>query len=412
MITKADIKRSTNYIRVGVDYFKVIEKKDRYGIKRTELKKWNKQEIVQDHDKKILYTMPKYDDFIVEPNNKDYESHVDGFYNLYAPFPHKSKPGEWTWTKILLEHIFGEQYEIGLKYLQTLYLHPKQPLPVLVLISKTRQTGKSTFIDWLMTIFGANMVIISPADLNREFNGSYSRANIIAIEETLIKKDSIVEKVKSLSTQKTINANLKNVNDFMIPFFGKIVMASNNERKFMKIDDDEIRFFVRRLGLPQHRNHDILNDMIKEIPAFLNHLERMPDVDFSRSRMVFTPEELANDNLTQVKQESRSWLYKELFYTFEDLFNNSVIGDEIKFTPKEIKNEFFQFNSHVSTSYIKEVLQDEFKLIKASKNESYKPFAKDQFKTGQPYTLLKSTIINPDDEMNPELLKIDENEPF
>jgi phage/plasmid-associated DNA primase len=229
------------YIRVGVDYFKVLYKRDRYGIERKELKRWKKEEIKQDHGQNVLRDLEKFDDFIIEPNNQEHHARLDCFYNLYGEFSHTPKEGEWKWTKILLEHIFGEQYEIGLSYVQILYLLPKQPLPVLVLVSKERQTGKSTFIDWLMTIFGTNMVIISPNDLSREFNGSYSRANIIAIEETLIEKNQVVEKVKALSTQKTINANLKNVNDFQIPFYGKIIMASNNERKFMKVENDEIR---------------------------------------------------------------------------------------------------------------------------------------------------------------------------
>ena len=52
-------KKKVPYIRVGVDYFKVIEKDDRYGIQRKELKRWNKAEIIQDHDKKYLDLIAK-----------------------------------------------------------------------------------------------------------------------------------------------------------------------------------------------------------------------------------------------------------------------------------------------------------------------------------------------------------------
>jgi hypothetical protein len=406
-----ELKNAHEYVRIGVDYFKVLRKKDRYGITRTELKKWNKEEIKLDHGAKYLHEILKYDDFIIEPDNRNFDNSSDRYYNLYAPFTHKPKPGEWPWTKILLEQIFAEQYEIGLKYIQCLYMHPKQPLPVLALISKERSTGKSTFLDWLISIFGPNMVIISPADLGREFNGSYSRANIIAIEETLIKKDSIVEKVKTLSTQKTINANLKNINDFQIPFYGKIIMASNNERKFMKIDEDEIRFFIRKLEKPKVINHGMLNEMIKEIPAFLDYLEKLPPIDFSKSRMIFTPEELANGALDKVKNESKSWLYKDLFYIFEDYFNNKFIGPVMKATPKEIKETFYPFNHNVSSSYIKEVIADEFKFKKAEKNESYKSLNDEAFKTGQPFYIPRDLILNPDDTMNP-VLQVIEKPPF
>jgi len=278
------LKPENSYIRVGIDYFKVIEKEDRYGIIRTELKKWSKDEIKLDHGTSLLKEIKKYDDFVLIPNNKDYSQTSGEFYNLYAPFQHEPQTGDWKWTRILLEHIFGEQYNIGIVYLQVLYLFPKQALPVLVLVSKERQTGKSTFIDWLLMVFGANMSLIFPTDLSRSFNGSYSRSNIIAIEETVVDQSHVVEKIKALSTQKTINANLKNVNDFQLPFFGKIILASNNERKFMKVDSEEIRFFIRKINTPTITNHNILNDMISEIPAFLDYLETLPEPDFKKFR--------------------------------------------------------------------------------------------------------------------------------
>jgi hypothetical protein len=390
---KEFFKPENRYVRVGVDYFKVIEKIDRYGIKRTELKKWNKDEIRLDHGKDILKTIPKYDDFTIVPDNMTNDLCQSDFYNLYAPFNHKPEEGEWKWTKVLLSHIFGEQYDIGITYMQVLYMFPKQALPVLVLVSKERSTGKSTFVDWLMMLFGANMSLIFPTDLSRTFNGSYSRSNIIAIEETVVDQSHVVEKIKALSTQKTINANLKNVNDFQIPFFGKIILASNNERKFMKVDIEEIRFFIRKINTPTITNHNILNDMVSEIPAFLYYLESLPVPDFSKSRMVFTPSEISNDSLKSVKNESHTWLYKELFAIFEDQFNNYFIGETMKSTPKEIKDTFFTHNSNVTGSFIKDVLLDEFKFTKAQKNESYKSLNNEMYKTGQPFYIPKSEII-------------------
>jgi len=390
---KEFLKPENRYIRVGIDYFKVIEKEDRYGIIRTELKKWSKDEIKQDHGTDLLKAVNKYDDFVLIPNNKDYRQTSGDFYNLYAPFQHQPIEGDWKWTKILLQHIFGEQYNIGLIYLQVLYLYPKQALPVLVLVSKERQTGKSTFIDWLMMVFGANMSLIFPTDLSRSFNGSYSRSNIIAIEETVVDQSHVVEKIKALSTQKTINANLKNVNDFQLPFFGKIILASNNERKFMKVDSEEIRFFIRKINTPSITNHNILVDMINEIPAFLFYLDSLPVPDFKKSRMVFTPEELTNDSLKSVKNESHTWLYKELVGIFEDQFNNYFVGEVMKATPKEIKDTFFAHNSNVSSSFVKDVLVDEFKFQKAEKNESYKSLNNDLHKTGQPYSIPKNVFF-------------------
>ena len=113
------VKENEKYIRVGTDYFKIIKKPDRFNIVRIELKKWTKEAIRDDHENKyFIKSIPKFDDFIIEPDNLT--SNKNGFkslYNMYSKFPHLPKSGNWKWTKILLEHIFGEQYKLGIKYL-------------------------------------------------------------------------------------------------------------------------------------------------------------------------------------------------------------------------------------------------------------------------------------------------------
>ena len=223
----------------------------------------------------------QFDDFCIVPDNFNYTPVYNNCYNLYCEFRHKSVQGRWDWTKKLLDHVFGEQIEQGIRYLQVLYLHPDRMLPILVLVSKERQTGKTTFLNWLNMMFGDNMVLITPEDLINGFNSIYATSNIIAVEETLIEKSITVEKIKSLATGKFISVNQKFVSQFKLPFFGKIIMTSNNEDKFARIDDEEIRFFVRKLGIPKYTNHNIETDLVNEIPAFLNYLETLPPVTIS-----------------------------------------------------------------------------------------------------------------------------------
>ena len=65
----------------------------------------------------------------------------------------------------LVEHIFGEQYELGMDYLQLLYLRPLQRLLVLLLVSDERNTGKTTFLNLLKSIFGGNVTFNTNEDL-------------------------------------------------------------------------------------------------------------------------------------------------------------------------------------------------------------------------------------------------------
>ena len=61
----------------------------------------------------------------------------------------------------------------------------------------------------------------------------------------------------------------------------------------MRIDDEEIRFWIRKINpIVGQKNTNIENDLFNEIPKFLKFLEQLPAIDFSKSRMVFTQEGL------------------------------------------------------------------------------------------------------------------------
>lgn len=388
----------SDYIRVGTDYYKKIKKSDRFGIVQLELKPWRKDEIKQDHGSAYLKKIPLYDDFTILPNNVEYHPVYENCYNLYKEFTHRPEHGSWHWTQILIKHVFGEQYELGLRYLQALYLNPKRNLPILVLVSKERQTGKTTFINWLNMVFGNNMVNINPEDLTSQFNGSYATSNIIAVEETLIEKSVTVEKLKALATGKFISVNNKFVNPYKVPFYGKIILASNNEEKFARIDDEEIRFFVRKLGKPTHSNHSIEDDMVTEIPAFLHYLTTLDPIDWSKDRSGFTPDELVNDSLLRVKQESKSSLFKEMHELISEHFlNDGHTLDSFQATPTDIKTKWFEKNSRIDVQYIIHVLKNEMNLTPAIKAERYLPFGVDSSggglntRIGKPYLFKRFT---------------------
>jgi len=359
------LHKDLEYIRVGIKYFKRIEKMDRYGIKRTELKLWSKDEIKEDLGREVIADIRKYDDFTIVPNNLSFDSTVGNNYNLYAPFEHTPEKGDWFWTERLMRHIFGEQIELGYKYMQILYLHPRQPLPILVLTSQERQTGKSTFIDWISILFGDNMVVINPQDIASGFNGSYAIKNIIGIEESRFESVQATEKLKSLATQKKILVNDKFIPQYSIPFYGKLIITSNDEHKFSKVDNDEIRYWVRKINsLEGEANHNIHENLVEEIPAFIHFLSTLPKLDFSKSRMFFTPEELETDALKEVKKESRSWLHKDIEMTLDEFCMNNDNVEKIYFIASDIKERWFQHNHQVTKNYINRVLRFEMELEK------------------------------------------------
>jgi len=355
------------FIRVGTDYFKVITKTDRYGVDRKVIKGWRKDEIKQDHGVELLKHISRFDDFCIVPDNVNYQLVVNNCYNLYAPFshdPYKKKVNESDFpiSYKLIQHIFGEQIALGLTFLKVLYLHPDRPLPILCLVSKERQTGKTTFLNWMQMIFGDNFIQINPEDLSSQFNSSYASKNIIALDETVIEKSHAVEKLKSIATAKSLSVNQKFVANYALPFYGKVILCTNKEKDFMRIDEEEIRFWVRKVKTIESINTKIEYQLKDEIPYFLKYLADLPAVDFSRSRMVFTAEQLKNEQLKSIQEESWSGVRKELFMYFEDLFIKNEHLKEAKCTAQDIKNRWFLHNNQVNSPYIMKVLMQEMGL--------------------------------------------------
>jgi len=368
------------YVRIGVKYFKSSNKIDRFGIDREELLIWSKEEIKQDYGKEMLARVSVYDDFIIEPNNDKHKKAVRGFYNLYSPFPHKKikydikDESKIEWSLLLMRHIFGEGLELGLRYLKVLYEHPKQALPILVLTSEERSTGKSTFVDWLSIIFGGNMVIINPQDISSSFNSSYATKNIIAIEESRFDSVQATEKLKALATQKTLLVNTKFVTPYNTPFYGKLIITSNDESKFSKVDEAEIRYWVRKVPtLEGKANHNILQDLRDEIPYFLHYLSKQKDVDFSKSRQVFTPEEIQTEALSVVKSESKESLQKDIEIFLDDFCSNNEHIPELHFIPIDIKNAWFSHNNSISANYVTKIIKDKMRLRRVDTRSRYEP---------------------------------------
>lgn len=372
------MKDKTPYTRVGVDYFKIIEKRDRYGMIQTVLKPWKLDTIKQDHGVSILPEIPKFNDFTIVPDNKNYQPIIEGLYNLYnrfSPVVHDSevKESDIPSSIDLMKHIFGDQFDLGLIYMKVLYEYPQQILPIITLVSKERQTGKTTFLNWVQMIFGENSVMIAPDELAASFNSMYAIKNIIMIDEAVSEKTSTLEKLKAITTAKSLMVRTKHIQEYSIPFFGKVILCTNKVKDFMRIDDEEIRFWVRKVSVITKRDTKIEDRLFGEIPKFLKYLEQLPTPDFSKDRMVLTPDQIKTSALIDIKEESRSTLMKSLEMLIDTFFDNHDI-QTFEATATDIKKEWFNFNHKYEAPYIFNILKDEMNIEYCKKGGKYTPF--------------------------------------
>lgn len=363
------MNRDVPYIRVRTNYFKRIQKRNNWGVKVENIVPWSKEAIKDDHGTKFLNRVNLYDDFTIDPSNTDYQPIVRGMWNLYEPFPHQPHPEAvdidmMPRTASFMAHVFGEQLEIGYKYIKVLYENPKQILPVLVLVSKERNTGKSSFLNWMDIIFANNYTMISPEDLNSAFNSQYAYRNIIGIDEAVIDRQSAVEKIKSVVTARTILVNQKMIAQYRIPFYGKIIITTNRETDFMRVDDEEIRFWVRKLDtIPEDDlTASFYEDLRDEVPLLLRYLIDMEPIEYGQSRMVFTAAELSNEQLETVKRESRSNLFKELQVILKEWFEANPRDEVLYMRLKDIKDAWFDRDSRTTRHYINKVLMEEMNM--------------------------------------------------
>ena len=216
----------------------------------------------------------------------NYRPIVDKFLNLYEPIDHKPMEGDFPSIRLLVKHIFGEQYELGMDYLQLLYLQPIQKLPILLLVSEERNTGKSTFLNFLKALFQNNVTFNTNEDFRSQFNSDWAGKLLIVVDEVLLSRREDSERLKNLSITLSYKVEAKGKDRDEISFFAKFVLCSNNEYLPVIIDAGETRYWVRKIDRLQSDDTDFLQKLKAEIPAFLYHLQHRQLSTEKESRMV------------------------------------------------------------------------------------------------------------------------------
>ena len=136
------------YLRVGTQLYKLVRRPLISGDYVEEKIPWSYETLRQDYGKNNLPEVEKYDGFCIIPDHLNYRQVHGTYLNQYEPIPCTPCEGEFPRIQAFLFHIFGDQIELGLDYLQILYTRPTQMLPILLLVSNERNTGKVKRFYW------------------------------------------------------------------------------------------------------------------------------------------------------------------------------------------------------------------------------------------------------------------------
>ena len=373
----ADVKEE--YIRVGTSLYKLAHQPLANGTTVLRRIPWSFGTIRQDYGKSHTPPIKKYDGFCTVPSHTDYHKEIDGFYNLYEPITHVPVEGEFPDIIKLMRHIFGEQFELELDYMQLLYRQPTQKLPILLLVSEERNTGKTTFLNFLKAVFQDNTTFNTNEDFRSQFNADWAGKLLIVVDEVLLCRREDSERLKNLSTAQTYKVEAKGKDRQEVNFFAKFVLCSNNELFPVIIDMGETRYWVRKVMRLDSDDTNFLQKLKEQIPAFLYYLQHRPLSTTKESRMWFNPALIRTEALERIMQSNRNHTEIDIVELLRTIMESQNV-DKISFIPQDLLPLLSLNGVKVELWHIRKVVKELWRLKPAPNALSYTTYQYDYSK--------------------------------
>lgn len=373
----SDVKEE--YIRVGTSLYKLAHQPLANGTTVLRRIPWSFGTIRQDYGKSHTPPIKKYDGFCTVPSHTGYHKEIDGFYNLYEPITHVPVEGEFPDIIKLMRHIFGEQFELGLDYMQLLYRQPTQKLPILLLVSEERNTGKTTFLNFLKAVFQDNTTFNTNEDFRSQFNADWAGKLLIVVDEVLLCRREDSERLKNLSTAQTYKVEAKGKDRQEVNFFAKFVLCSNNELFPVIIDMGETRYWVRKVMRLDSDDTNFLQKLKEQIPAFLYYLQHRPLSTTKESRMWFNPALIRTEALERIMQSNRNHTEIDIVELLRTIMESQNV-DKVSFIPQDLLPLLSLNGVKVELWHIRKVVKELWRLKPAPNALSYTTYQYDYSK--------------------------------
>ena len=381
-IVKAERKRklkqiALKYIRIRDDYYKSVMRPDKSGKLNKDLLKLSKTTITDDFTKAILKHINKFDDFTLVASHINYQQSINGFYNQYHEVTHIPKEGDYEHIFHIIKHIFGEShFDFILDYLQILYTNPNQCLPILLIESSEKNTGKTTLSNLFYWIFQYNAIKLGNSDLQSDFGGFWLQRLLIIVDETSLEKQGVTQMLKRLSTETgKVTSNEKNKAQREVDFIGKFIFLSNDEGKALQIERGDPRWAVFKAQTFAEKGYKddpkISEKIQQEIPAFLHFLMNRMLVHPLESRMYFAPEVYCTSQLMLYYENSISLVAQAIKQLVKDTFAMFPDETELQFSITNIMDELKGNIRFLEKEKVRKALDIELKIKQSEKKGRY-----------------------------------------
>ena len=285
---------------------------------------------------------------------------------------------------------------MGLEYFWNLYDNPKQKMPFLGLVSNEKGTGKSTFLNFVKIIFEENASVVSANDFKSSFNDHYASSLVIYSDEHAEGHDRIViaQKFKMMITETNMRVEAKFGTPYTSKCYFKIIVVGNDEEMLTFIEKENTRYWIIKIDTFEGKeDHNYIDKLTQEIPAFLHHLQNEFEFRPSRGRLYFHPDEFQTEASRLIQENSKPSLMKEIEEYISDIFEANQNIEEVKYTLKDLQ----QILSVNDRSYIRSTLK-KMNMQASDKTVRYKPGVGESLPngrkfekttTGKVYTFLK-----------------------
>lgn len=339
------------FVMVGDDFYEIVKDPANPHIETLQIR--GKDNIAIITGSSAWKTkIRKYTSFISKPSLLAFEEEIMSedkdtgrilkYWNTFQqpPFsPDQFTEGEFPTIQGFVDHVFGaslfeeDQREIFWDYMQTLVTDLTRKMPTIVLVSKDREAGKSILAKFFAMIFGeSNVGRASVTDFLDSFNGSYASKFIVDMDDIEPVKDpNFVSKLKPLITEPYVMVNDKFLKKYKVQNHLHFVITSNEVLDFMKVQEEEVRFWIRELPkFPKEKVDTLFYEKIKaEIPHFLHWLIRRTPVNADKGRRTRFDESILKTNAFKKSAEhNKSNLYWGIKSYLEDLFENELATAE------------------------------------------------------------------------------------
>ena len=270
----------------------------------------------------------------------------------------------------------------------------------ITIITEERNTGKSTFLNFLKAMFQNNVTFNTNEDFRSQFNSDWTGKLLIVVDEVLLNRREDSERLKNLSTTLSYKVEAKGKDRDEIAFFAKFVLCSNNEYLPVIIDAGETRYWVRKINRLQSDDTNFLQKLKTEIPAFLHHLQHRTMATKKESRMWFAPSLLHTEALQKIIRSNRNRLEIEMCELILDIMDSTGTAT-FSFCYNDILLLLIHSQVKVEKHQVRKVIQECWKLTPASNTLTYTSYQVDCTrechylpirKTGRFYTVTKEYL--------------------